>query len=152
RRFNPAADSARSSGATPSSGPRIRRSSCSTRSWPSTRDRVASRQRDETKFDEYQHLLFERRDDGILLITINRPELLNATNNRLHWELSHVWLDIADDPETRVVVITGAGRAFSAGGDLDMIEKMAGDPANVAQAWKEAGDIVYNIINLDKPV
>ena len=113
---------------------------------------MASVRRDQMKFDEYQHLLFERRDDGILLITINRPELLNATNNRLHWELSHVWLDIAEDPETKVVVITGAGRAFSAGGDLDMIEKMAGDPANVAQAWKEAGDIVYNIINLDKPV
>ena len=49
------------------------------------------------KYSEYQHLLFERKDDGILLITINRPEVLNATNNRLHWELSRVWLDIADD-------------------------------------------------------
>ncbi|HXW83983.1 MAG TPA: enoyl-CoA hydratase/isomerase family protein [Candidatus Binataceae bacterium] len=103
-------------------------------------------------FAAYQHLLFERRADGVLLITINRPDVLNATNNRLHWELSRVWLDIADDPETRVVVITGAGRAFSAGGDLEMIEKMAGNPANIAQAWKEAGDIVYNLINLDKPV
>jgi len=103
-------------------------------------------------FAAYQHLLFERRADGVLLITINRPDVLNATNNRLHWELSRVWLDIADDPETRVVVITGAGRAFSAGGDLEMIEKMAANPANIAQAWKEAGDIVYNLINLDKPV
>ena len=49
------------------------------------------------KYSEYQHLLFERKDDGILFITINRPEVLNATNNRLHWELSRVWLDIADD-------------------------------------------------------
>ena len=103
-------------------------------------------------YGEYQHLLFERKEDGILLITINRPEVLNATNNRLHWELSRVWLDIADDAETRVVVVTGAGRAFSAGGDLDMIERMAGNAANVAHAMKEAADIVYNMVNLDKPI
>jgi enoyl-CoA hydratase/carnithine racemase len=103
-------------------------------------------------YASYQHLRFERKDDGILLVTIDRPEVLNATNKRLHWELSHVWLDIGDDPETRVAVVTGAGRAFSAGGDLEMIDRMAGDAANVAAAWKEAGDIVYNMINLDKPI
>ena len=104
------------------------------------------------KYSEYEHLLFERKDDGILLITINRPEVLNATNTRLHWELSRVWLDIAEDPDTNVIVVTGAGRAFSAGGDLDMIQQMTANPANVAKAWKEAGDIVYNMINLDKPI
>jgi enoyl-CoA hydratase len=103
-------------------------------------------------YSEYQHLVFERKEDGILLITINRPEVLNATNSRLHWELSRVWLDIGEDPETNIVVVTGAGRAFSAGGDLDMIDQMAGGAANVAKAWKEAGDIVYNMINLDKPI
>ena len=103
-------------------------------------------------YREYQHLRFERKGDGILLITINRPDVLNATNNRLHWELSHVWLDIAEDPDTNVVVVTGAGRAFSAGGDLDMIEAMAGSATNIAQAWREAGDIVYHMINLDKPI
>ena len=104
------------------------------------------------KYSEYQHLLFERHDPGILLITINRPEVLNATNKRLHWELSRVWLDVADDPETNVVIVTGAGRAFSAGGDLDMIEELKGNAANIASAWREAGDIVYNMINCDKPI
>lgn len=104
------------------------------------------------KYSEYQHLLFERKDDGILLITINRPEVLNATNKRLHWELSRVWLDIADDDETNVVVVTGAGRAFSAGGDLEMIAQMSANPDNIGKAMKEAGDIVYNMINLDKPI
>ena len=75
-----------------------------------------------TDYSHYQHLLFARHDHGILLITMNRPEVYNATNARLHWELSRVWLDIGDDPDTRVVVVTGAGPAFSAGGDLDMIE------------------------------
>ncbi len=103
-------------------------------------------------YSSYQHLLFERKEDGILLITINRPEVLNATNNRLHWELSRVWLDVADDAETNVIVVTGAGRAFSAGGDLEMIERMAGSANNIAGAWKEAADIVYNMTNLDKPI
>jgi enoyl-CoA hydratase len=107
---------------------------------------------EKMKYSEYRHLLFERNDDGILLITINRPEVLNATNSRLHFELSRVWLDVADDDETNVVVVTGAGRAFSAGGDLDMIQQMTASAANVGKAWKEAGDIVYNMINLDKPI
>lgn len=105
-----------------------------------------------TDYSQYQHLLFERKEHGILLITINRPELLNATNARLHWELSRVWLDVADDPQTRVAVITGAGRAFSAGGDLEMIQAFQGDVSAIAGVMKEAGDIVYNIANLEKPV
>jgi enoyl-CoA hydratase len=105
-----------------------------------------------TDYTQYKHLLFERKEHGILLITINRPAVLNATNARLHWELSHVWLDIADDAETRVVVITGAGKAFSAGGDLEMIEGYKRNVNTIAAVMKEAGDIVYNIVNLDKPV
>ena len=105
-----------------------------------------------TDYGHYQHLLFERQDHGILLMTINRPDVYNAANARMHWELSRVWLDIGDDPETRVVVVTGAGPAFSAGGDLEMIESFQGDIKVIAGVMKEAADIVYNIANLDKPV
>jgi enoyl-CoA hydratase len=104
------------------------------------------------KYDEYQFLQFERHDDGILLITINRPDVLNATNARLHWELSRVWKDIDEDSETNVAIITGKGRAFSAGGDLDMIDAMKGNHAALWQTMREAGDIVYNIINCEKVV
>jgi enoyl-CoA hydratase len=103
-------------------------------------------------YSQYEHLLFERKDKGILLITMNRPEVLNAANARLHWELSRVWLDIDVDPDTRVAVITGAGRAFSAGGDLEMIESYQGDLEVIAGVMKEASNIVYNMVNLDKPV
>ncbi len=103
-------------------------------------------------YSQYKHLLFERKEHGILLMTLNRPEVLNATNARLHWELSRVWLDIADDEETRVVVVTGAGKAFSAGGDLDMIEGYQKNFNTIKGVMKEASDIVYNIVNLDKPV
>src|ERR1700675_4232424 len=105
-----------------------------------------------TDYSHYQHLLFTRQDPGILCLTINRPEVLNATNSRLHWELSRVWLDIADDAETNVMVGPGAGRAFSAGGALGVIQNLAARAANIGKAWKEAGDIVYNMINLDKPI
>ena len=74
-------------------------------------------------YKQYQHLLFERREDGVLLITINRPDKLNAANYRLHWELEHVWKDVEEDEETRVVVITGAGKAFSAGGENSEVEE-----------------------------
>jgi enoyl-CoA hydratase len=102
-------------------------------------------------YSTYQHLIVDKKD-GIALITMNRPEVYNATNARLHYELGRIWPDIGADAEVRVAVITGAGRAFSAGGDLDMIEAFLGDSAAIGNTMKEASDIVYNIINLDKPV
>jgi enoyl-CoA hydratase len=88
----------------------------------------------------------------VLLITIDRPEVLNAANDRLHWELTQIWLTIDRDPDIRVAVVTGAGRAFSAGGDLEMVEANATDPRRLANTVREASDIVYNMINLDKPI
>src|SRR5437899_7141785 len=103
-------------------------------------------------YADYQHLLFDRRPNGVVLITINRPEVMNATNARLHWELTQVWLTIDADPAARVALVTGAGRAFSAGGDLSLVEEMAGNAAAATRTMREASDLVYNIINLDKPV
>ena len=103
-------------------------------------------------YADYQHLLFERDADGVVLITINRPEVLNATNPRLHWELTQVWRTIDADPEARVALVTGAGKAFSAGGDLAMVEAMAGDADLVARTMREASDLVYQMLDLDKPI
>jgi enoyl-CoA hydratase/carnithine racemase len=103
-------------------------------------------------YADYRHLLFERDADGVVLITINRPEVLNATNARLHWELTQVWRMLDADPAARVALVTGAGKAFSAGGDLEMVEEVAGNPAAVARTMREASDLVYNMIDLDKPV
>jgi enoyl-CoA hydratase len=103
-------------------------------------------------YAEYQHLTFDRRRSGVVLITINRPEVMNATNARLHWELTQVWLTIDADPGARVALVTGAGRAFSAGGDMSLVEEMMGNAAAAARTMREASDLVYNIINLDKPV
>ena len=101
-------------------------------------------------FDRYPGLLFERLDHGILLMTIDRPAQKNATDAPLHNALSRVWLDIDDDPEVRVVVVTGAGDAFSAGGDLDWIETMIQSYDGMKVAFKEAGDIVYRMTSCSK--
>ncbi len=100
----------------------------------------------------YDCLTLERRDHGVLLITIDRPERMNAADERLHRELTDVWLDVARDPETRVAVVTGAGGAFSAGGDLDMIERMSGDWRRVAAMAGEATALVTNMLECEKPI
>lgn len=104
------------------------------------------------KFSEYEQLSFERRDNGILLITMNRPEKYNATDEGMHGELARVFSDVSADPQTRVAVITGAGKAFSAGGDLSMVERMAGDHDRVSHMLSEMSDMVYNVINCEKPI
>jgi enoyl-CoA hydratase len=103
-------------------------------------------------YDEYQGLAFERLPHGVLLITINRPDRFNATDGPLHWALSRVWRDVHDDPDTRVAVITGAGKAFSAGGDLEWITGQVGDYARTAQVMREAADLVRNMVECEKPI
>lgn len=103
-------------------------------------------------FAKYFGLEFERKEHGILLMTINRPDHMNATDALLHRELSRVWLEIEDDDDTRVVVVTGKGSAFSAGGDLDWIETMIGDYEGMKVAFKEAGDIVYRMTSCSKVI
>jgi enoyl-CoA hydratase len=105
-----------------------------------------------TAWDDFQHLRFDRPAPGVLLITIDRPEVLNAANERLHRELSEVWA-VADADETVAVsVITGAGRAFSAGGDLAMVERMTTDHDAVVEQWHDAKAVVESLLRSTKPV
>ena len=103
-------------------------------------------------YADFRHLTFESKPNGVLVVTINRPEVLNAANARLHWEFTQIWPVVDADPKTRVVVVTGAGKAFSAGGDLSLVEDMAGNPDALTRTMREASDLVYNMISLDKPV
>jgi enoyl-CoA hydratase len=100
----------------------------------------------------YQYLKFDRHPHGVLLITLNRPEVLNAAHEPMHAELARVWADISLDEETRVAVVTGAGRAFSAGGDLGMVERQIGNYDLVTRMLKEMSDLVYNMANCEKPI
>jgi enoyl-CoA hydratase len=101
-------------------------------------------------FTRYPGLEFTRHPEGVLLITIDRPAAMNATDAALHRALSRIWADVDDDPDTRVVVITGKGKAFSAGGDLAWIETMVGNYAGMQAAFREAGDIVYGMTRCTK--
>lgn len=104
------------------------------------------------RYDDFRYLTFEHREHGVLLITINRPDKLNAANRVLHREFGEVWLTIKDDPSVRVAVITGAGRAFSVGGDLKEGTETIGQIDQVIASGEEALRIVYNMIHLDKPI
>jgi enoyl-CoA hydratase len=76
-------------------------------------------------------------------------KLATATANA-HAEMARIWLDIDRDPECRVAILRGAGKGFSAGGDLAMVEQMTQDFAVRARVWREARDLVYNMINCSK--
>jgi enoyl-CoA hydratase len=99
----------------------------------------------------YQRLSFERPRDGVLLVLLDRPEQLNATDELMHSELSRVWHDVAAD-DSRAVVIAGQGRAFCAGGDLDLIERQVGNHALVTTMMGEAAAIVRGVLDCPKPV
>jgi len=103
-------------------------------------------------YSKYERLVFERHEPGILLITLNRPDKYNATDETMHTELAGVWADIASDPDTRVVVVTGAGKAFSAGGDLEMVARMAGSYERVTNMLTEMTEMAYGIANCEKPI
>lgn len=105
------------------------------------------------QYEDFQFILFDHQPDGVLLATFNRPEVMNATNNRMHWELTQLWGVVNADPGVKVVVVTGAGdRAFSAGGDLDVVEEMANSQEATMRVMKEASDIVYNMLACEKPI
>jgi enoyl-CoA hydratase len=103
-------------------------------------------------YADYQHILFERREPNILWITLNRPEVLNAADAQLHTELVELWNTIERDPDVRVAVVTGAGRAFSAGGDLQLVEEAYQNYEEIVRILDEARDLVYNILRCSKPI
>jgi len=104
-------------------------------------------------YSGYQELKVRRLEPGILEIAMRAEEgKLSITNARMHGEMARIWLDVDRDPETRVAILRGEGRGFSAGGDLAMVEEMTRDFAVRARVWREARDLVYNMINCSKMI
>lgn len=102
-------------------------------------------------FEAYKNLSFSRRG-RILTIALNRPEALNAVDGVLHEELSRVFFDAARDEESDIIVLTGAGRAFCAGGDFDWLQEMIDVPAEYHKAGTDARRIIMSMLECDKPV
>lgn len=103
-------------------------------------------------FERYSVLKFERPAPRVLEIVLSAPGKLNALDATGHAELADVWRDVDRDPETAVVVLRGSDGTFSAGGDLDMIADMSSDWSVRTRVWKEASDLVYNLVNCQKVV
>lgn len=103
-------------------------------------------------FSDYDWLRFDRPSDGVLRITMPEGDNLGAVDEARHGELSRVWCDVDKDEETRAVIIIGEGRAFSAGGDLAMAQRMMDDYDTLVRIWREARELVHNIIDCSKPI
>lgn len=107
---------------------------------------------DLSRYDEFASLRFSRPDDGLLEIVMSTPGRLNAAGHDMHRDLAGVWRAVDRDPETAVAIIRGEGKAFSSGGDLDLVTDMANDFETRIRVLKEARDLVYEVINCSKPV
>ena len=101
---------------------------------------------------EFPSLQFLAPEPGILELVMANKGRLNAATEGMHRDLALVWRTIDTDDAVRAVVIRGEGSNFSSGGDFDMIGRMIDDEATLIRVWKEASDLVYNLINCSKPV
>lgn len=102
-------------------------------------------------YARYQRLKFDRPHAKVLRITMQNGRM-NTADEILHTELGEVWRDIDKDASVNAAILTGAGKVFSAGGDFSIIQQNIDDFPARARQWKEARDIVYNLINCSKPV
>lgn len=104
------------------------------------------------RYAVYRRLKFDWPGERILRITMDNPGRLNAADDVMHAELADIWRDVDADPQVSAAILRGAGDAFSAGGDLGLVHKMSEDFDTLTRVWKEARDLVYNIVNCSKPV
>ncbi|WP_040800744.1 enoyl-CoA hydratase/isomerase family protein [Nocardia higoensis] len=91
-------------------------------------------------------------DGPVRTVLIDRPAELNAVNADLHRALAEVWRHLAADRDAKVVILTGAGRAFSAGGDLDWITSFLDDPVARDESIREGAQIIEEILRFPLPV
>jgi enoyl-CoA hydratase len=94
--------------------------------------------------------LTARREDRVLILAFDRPDALNAITAGLHAQLAEVFRQVATDEDADVVVLTGAGRAFSAGGDLDWIQSQPREEYD--QGFREARRIILDLLELPQPI
>jgi enoyl-CoA hydratase len=102
-------------------------------------------------FSKYKTLLFSKKD-RVLTVTLNRPEKLNAINGDMHVELSQIFEDINRDRSIDIVILTGAGRAFCAGGDADWLQELIDDPWGWETLSEEGKRSMMSILDCRQPV
>jgi enoyl-CoA hydratase/carnithine racemase len=93
-----------------------------------------------------------RADGALRIITLNRPDDLNAVNDNLHVGLARLWQRLTDDPTARAAVLTGRGKAFSAGGDFSYLAELAEDADLRAKTIRDGREIVLGMARCRIPV
>ena len=104
-----------------------------------------------TGYESYQRLHFDRPHPRVLRIAMDNGRM-NTADAAMHAELVRVWRDVDADDSVNCAIITGAGSTFSAGGDFGMVREIMESFARRPHTWREALDVVYNILNCRKPV
>ncbi len=103
-------------------------------------------------YSQYRTLLIEKGSDGVCVVTLNRPEKRNAVNMQMHDELEQIWLDIARDDEVRCVVLTGAGPAFCAGGDVEGMDTGSFRPQGPRVPFHMVRHLISNLLEVEQPI
>ena len=97
-------------------------------------------------------VLVVEEDGPVRIVVLNRPASYNAADESLHQALSDVWAELDADPTVGAIVLTGAGRAFSGGGDLDLLDRMVTDVALRQAVMDEAVTIVRSMTAVRVPI
>ena len=100
---------------------------------------------------DYSRFEFSR-DGRILTATIAAPGPVNGVDAALHDELARVFTDLQHDPDSDLIVLTGKGRAFCAGGDFDWFAEQIANPAKFRDIGWDAKRIVTSLLDIEKPV
>jgi len=104
------------------------------------------------RYEQFAPWLLVEKRGATHVVSINRPEALNAVNEEVHGAFSRIWRVLADDPDVRAVVTTGVGKAFSAGGDMVMFGRLIEDPVARQTQIAEARTVFLEVINFPKPL
>ena len=97
-------------------------------------------------------VLLVQRDGPVAILTFNRPDAMNAFDDDLHHAFARFWIDLERDDDVRAVVLTGAGRAFSAGGNIDDFDRLRTDLAARGAIMRSARRLVDEMLNVRVPV
>jgi len=103
-------------------------------------------------YSSFPSILVDRPASGVLRLTLNKPDRLNALDADGHRELADIWRTVDRDKDALAVLLCANGKAFSAGGDVEVVSKLTQSFEERANMWREARDLVYNIINCSKPI
>lgn len=101
-------------------------------------------------YEQYKTLSLAQPEPGILEIVMGVEGKLSVVGPEMHRELAQIWRDVDGDPQTSVVIVRAVGKGFSGGGSLELVDSMANDFDTRARVWREARDLVYNVINCSK--